>query len=63
MAQPTFAEGPRLRPEAWVCPACQGALRAAAEWLSCGGCGRRYPVIEGIPVLIVERAERGAAAQ
>lgn len=47
-----------------VCPACRGALKAKEEAheevseLRCGGCGRRYPVIEGIPVLLEERAER-----
>ncbi len=46
-------------PEGVVCPACFGELSAGAEMLVCAGCGRRYPVVAGIPVLIVERAELG----
>jgi uncharacterized protein YbaR (Trm112 family) len=50
-------------PEGVVCPACWGELRdevrPGAEMLVCGACARRYPVVDGIPVLIVERAERG----
>lgn len=40
-----------------ACPACRGELRAEANRLVCGACGRAYPVIDGIPVLIAERAE------
>jgi hypothetical protein len=42
-----------------ACPACYGDLRADAAWLECAGCGRRYPIVDGIPVLIAERAEVG----
>ena len=43
-----------------ACPACRGDLRAAEARLECGGCGRAYPVVDGIPVLIAERAEAGS---
>jgi hypothetical protein len=46
-------------PEGVVCPACCGELRTGSETLACVACGRSYPVIDGIPVLIVERAEQG----
>jgi uncharacterized protein len=39
-----------------ACPACHGDLRADAAALVCAGCGRGYPVVDGIPVLIAERA-------
>jgi len=41
-----------------ACPVCFGALRMerAGERIVCEGCGRGYPVIDGIPVLIAERA-------
>jgi hypothetical protein len=45
-------------PEGVVCPACWGDLSAQAETLVCAACARRYPVVDGIPVLIVERAEQ-----
>ena len=42
--------------KALACPACHGELRLAGEAIVCGGCGRSYPLIDGIPVLIAERA-------
>jgi uncharacterized protein len=42
----------------WLaCPACFGGLRVGDAQLVCMGCGRAYPVVDGIPVLIAERAE------
>jgi uncharacterized protein len=61
----------RLRPELkfdaaaaaqLACPACRGDLRAQATSLVCAACGRVYPIRDGIPVLIRERAE-GAAEE
>lgn len=42
-----------------ACPACHKNLHLDGERLVCGGCGRRFPVIDGIPVLIAERADLG----
>jgi uncharacterized protein YbaR (Trm112 family) len=39
-----------------ACPACRGELRPEEETIVCVSCGRAYPIIEGIPVLIAERA-------
>jgi uncharacterized protein YbaR (Trm112 family) len=39
-----------------ACPACLGDLRAEEARLVCTACGRAYPVVDGIPVLIAERA-------
>jgi hypothetical protein len=43
---------------ALVCPACRARLRLAAprNVVECTGCGRIYPVREGIPVLLIEEA-------
>jgi hypothetical protein len=43
-----------------VCPVCHEKLETAAEGtLRCRGCGRRYPVEDGIPVMLEERASGG----
>lgn len=45
--------------ELFACPACEGGLRVesgAAPHISCANCGRMYPIEDGIPVLIAERA-------
>lgn len=39
-----------------ACPACRGDLGIDGDRVVCGGCGRAYPIVEGIPVLIVEQA-------
>jgi hypothetical protein len=40
-----------------ACPVCLGRLIFDnAEKLGCECCGRRYPVQDGIPVLLAERA-------
>ncbi len=40
-----------------ACPACLGDLRLVEDHLVCTGCGRSYPIVDGIPVMIAERAE------
>jgi hypothetical protein len=40
-----------------ACPACHGSLRLEDLRLVCGGCGRSYPIVDGIPALIVEQSE------
>ncbi len=41
-----------------ACPVCFGELLVNAERAVCAGCGRVYPVVDGIVVLIAERAEK-----
>ena len=43
--------------EILICPACHGDIREldSDAGLECGGCGRIYPVRDGIPVMLVER--------
>lgn len=40
-----------------ACPVCLGGVRLDLGRLVCEGCGRTYPVVDGIPVLIADRAE------
>ncbi|MFN2464900.1 MAG: Trm112 family protein [Candidatus Dormibacteria bacterium] len=39
-----------------VCPACHGDLAPAEAALTCPRCALRYPVEDGIPVLLASRA-------
>jgi uncharacterized protein YbaR (Trm112 family) len=39
-----------------VCPVCHQSLRFEEAAIRCQGCGRRYPVVDGIPVLLADRA-------
>lgn len=38
-----------------ACPVCLGALRREDARLNCAACGRSYPIVDGIPVLIAGR--------
>jgi len=44
--------------ELLACPACLGALRLDEARLVCVGCGRAYPIVDGIPVLIAGREDK-----
>ncbi|WP_348267342.1 Trm112 family protein [Edaphobacter sp. DSM 109919] len=39
-----------------VCPVCHHPLEPGPDSVLCTGCGRRYPFIDGIPVLLADRA-------
>ena len=42
-----------------VCPVCHCSLHPEPQAIRCTGCSRRYPVVDGIPVLIETRATLG----
>ncbi len=44
-----------------ACPACHASLEQAERELICSGCGLRYPIRDGIPVLLVDEALPPAA--
>jgi uncharacterized protein len=46
--------------ELLVCPRCKGeiALTDDESWLACPACGLKYPVIDGIPHMLIDEAER-----
>lgn len=45
--------------EILACPICKVSVREQGEDLVCTACGRRYPVRDGIPVMLVEEAKGG----
>ncbi len=40
-----------------ACPVCKTDVRLEQEKLVCTKCGRRYPIKDNIPVMLVEEAE------
>ncbi|MGO9775314.1 MAG: Trm112 family protein [Terracidiphilus sp.] len=38
-----------------ACPECLGELRLEETRLLCAACGRVYPIVDGIPILIAGR--------
>ena len=43
--------------EILACPVCKTAVRLDGARVVCVQCGRRYPIRDGIPVMLVEEAE------
>ena len=43
--------------EILACPACKAPVVPEEDRLVCTACGRRYPVRDGIPVMLIEEAE------
>ncbi len=43
--------------ELLACPVCRTPVRLDQDRLVCTRCGRRYPIRDGIPVMLVEEAE------
>jgi uncharacterized protein YbaR (Trm112 family) len=38
-----------------VCPVCHQRLQLDNGAIRCQGCSRRYPIVDGIPVLLEDR--------
>ncbi len=43
--------------EMLACPLCQVAVKLQESSIVCERCGRRYPIRDGIPVMLVEEAQ------
>ncbi len=42
-----------------ACPACKSEVRLEGEKIVCTKCNRRYPIRDGIPVMLIDEAEGG----
>ena len=40
-----------------ACPACKSDVRLESEKIVCSKCGRRYPVKDDIPIMLIEEAQ------
>ena len=43
--------------EILACPVCKTQVKEEGDRLVCVHCGRRYPIRDGIPIMLVEEAE------
>ena len=41
-----------------ACPACQGDVVLKDNRIVCVKCGKKYPIKNGIPVMLVDEAEK-----
>jgi uncharacterized protein len=43
--------------EILACPLCKADVRLDGDRIVCSKCGRRYPIRDDIPVMLIEEAE------
>jgi len=43
--------------EILVCPECKKDIRLEDDWLICDDCRLKYPVRDGIPIMLTDEAE------
>lgn len=40
-----------------ACPACKGDVELKENKIACKKCGKKYPIKDGIPVMLIDEAE------
>jgi len=40
-----------------ACPACKADVELKGNKVVCKGCGKKYPIRDGTPVMLIEEAE------
>jgi len=43
--------------EILACPLCKTSVKLEGDRIVCSQCGRRYPIRDGIPVMLINEAE------
>jgi len=46
-----------------ACPACKTEIKLENDKIVCAKCNRRYPIKDGIPVMLIDEAEGGPGKQ
>lgn len=41
-----------------ACPACKADVKLEENKIVCTKCGRKYPIRDGIPVMLIDEAEQ-----
>lgn len=42
-----------------ACPACKADVELKEEKIVCTKCKRKYPIKDGIPIMLIDEAEQG----
>ena len=42
--------------EILACPDCLGDVHQDGDWIVCEKCGRRYPIRDGLPIMLIEES-------
>ena len=42
-----------------ACPACKADVQLSDNKIVCVQCGRKYPIKDGIPIMLVDEAQKG----
>ncbi|NQT05985.1 MAG: Trm112 family protein [Candidatus Omnitrophica bacterium] len=42
-----------------ACPACKAGVKLENEKIVCIKCNKRYPIKNGIPIMLIDEAEEG----
>jgi len=45
--------------EILACPACKSDVEKRQDKIICLGCSRKYPIKDGIPIMLIDEAENG----
>ena len=40
-----------------ACPICKGDIEEKGDWIICRNCCKKYPISEGIPVMLIDEAK------
>lgn len=40
-----------------ACPICKGEVKQKGNWIICLSCRKKYPVSDGIPVMLIDEAK------
>ena len=40
-----------------ACPACKGGVELREGKIVCKSCGKKYPIKDGIPIMLIDEAE------
>lgn len=41
-----------------ACPICKANIRLEEQRIVCTECGRKYPIRDGIPIMLIDKAEQ-----